>query len=129
MAKNLQEYERRRHARYGVGSLVVIVNREGFLNQLFPPLHATALDFNQFGISIRCKKRLRDGEKVTLTLISLEGEIENLPATICHIAKAGRQFRYGIKFTYSKENPPSPFIKESLLALEGELKQTKIISS
>ena len=130
MAKNIHSYERRRHTRYGVGSLVVTIKRQGLWQQILPPIEATALDFNQYGLSLRCKSKLKDGETVLLNLISRQDDIEQLPALVCHIVKAGSQYRYGLKFDLSTQPSSSKStIEGALTALEFELKQTKIVST
>ena len=124
-------YNRRRSARYGVGSLTTHLHTGGgLLGRFKPSIELVAINFNRHGMFIRTKHRLKVGDKILLDIHSKKTSVEHLPAVVRHISENGKQFDYGVRFeTDSSEFPILPGTIEKLAHIEQEISELMVIAS
>ncbi|MBL1275956.1 MAG: PilZ domain-containing protein [Ectothiorhodospiraceae bacterium] len=121
---------RRKLARYGVGSLRASLHCQGLLG-LFPnQMDVTPIDFNVTGMAFRHSRLLSPGQPVVFDLVKDQLKIQSIVGIVRYCKQLENHFRCGIEFDFdANEHMRSQDVKDILLAIEKVLNEVVILAA
>lgn len=121
---------RRKHARYGVGSLRVGLHRVGLLGLFADLLDVRPIDFNRFGLAFRTTRMLSPGQPVVMDLETGEHRVLQVVGVVRDTTRMTHHFRCGVEFDFSaNEYMRSDVVKNALADIEKVLNKVVILAA
>jgi len=124
------KHNRRKFARYGVGSLGVSLYRTGLLSLFLGRIDVRAIDFNATGLAFRHSRPLSPGQPVLMDLITDQHRVFRVVAVVRYITRMETHFRCGVEFDFdANEHMRSDVVKDTLKNIEGLLNEVVILAA
>ncbi len=121
---------RRKHARYGVGSLHVSLHRMGLLGLFADQVEVRPIDFNATGLAFRHSRVLSPGQPVVMELATEQYQLSRVVGVVRYTTRMKNHFRCGVEFDFSaNEHMGSVTVKETLLQIEQTLNAVVILAA
>ncbi len=121
---------RRKFARYGVGSLGVSLHRTGLLGLVFGKMDVRAIDFNATGLAFRHSRPLSPGQPVLMDLVTAQYRVSRVVAVARYITRMENHFRCGVEFDFdANEHMRSDAVKNTLKNIETLLNEVVILTA
>lgn len=119
---------RRKHARYGVGSLRAWVHRRGVVALFDKRLEVVPVDFNSIGMAFRCCKPMTPGERIVCDFVKDRHRVANVVGVVREITRLANHCRCGIEFDFeANDHMQAPETKASLRVIETLLKDVVVV--
>jgi hypothetical protein len=119
---------RRRHARYGVGSLRVWVHRRGVAVLFGKRCEVVPIDFNTKGMGFRCLRPLTPGERLVFDVVKDRHRVTNVIGVVREIARLANHCRVGVEFDFeADDHMRAPETKAGLRVIETLLKDVVVV--
>jgi len=119
---------RRRHPRYGVGSLRVWVHRRGVAALFGKRCEVTPIDFSSMGMAFRCVRPLAPGERLVCDFIKDHHRVINVVGVVREITRLANHCRVGIEFDFeADDHMRAPETKAGLRVIETLLKDVVVV--
>lgn len=112
------EDERRRHSRFPVASLQVTLTLTGRTNFYSLSYKVHSMDFNRYGMAVRCPHRFNLNDVVALSIRHKQFRLDQVLATIVNRIEMGEEQRYGLRFEVPADKELLVHQEEMLEALE-----------
>lgn len=126
----LMKRNRRKFARYGVGSLGVSLHRTGLLGLFSAQVDVRAIDFNATGLAFRHSRLLSPGQPVLMELVTERYRISRIVAVVRYTTRMENHFRCGVEFDFvANEHMRSATVKEALKSIETTLNEVVILAA
>jgi len=123
------KHNRRKFARYGVGSLGVSLYRTGLLSLFLGRIDVRAIDFNATGLAFRHSRPLSPGQPVLMDLITDQHRVFRVVAVARYITRMENHFRCGVEFDFdANEHMRSDVVKDTLKNIEKLLNEVVILA-
>jgi len=124
------KHNRRKFARYGVGSLGVSLYRTGLLSLFLGRIDVRAIDFNATGLAFRHSRPLSPGQPVLMDLITGQHRVFRVVAVARYITRMENHFRCGVEFDFdANEHMRSDVVKDTLKNIEKLLNEVVILAA
>lgn len=121
---------RRKFARYGVGSLGVSLHRTSLLGLFSAQVDVRAIDFNATGLAFRHSRLLSPGQPVLMDLVTEQHRISRIVAVVRYTTRMENHFRCGVEFDFeANEHMRSVAVKEALMSIETTLNEVVILAA
>lgn len=120
---------RRRFARYGVGSLQANLHRSRMLGLVSDQVGITPVDFNASGLAFRHSQLLSPGQPVVFDLLKDQHSASSVVGIVRYTTRMENHFRYGVAFDFdANDHMRSPQMKDTLQTIEKLLNEVVILS-
>jgi len=124
------KHNRRKFARYGVGSLGVSLYRTGLLSFFLGRIDVRAIDFNAAGLAFRYSRPLSPGQPLLMDLVTDQHRVSRVVVVVRCITRMENHFRCGVEFDYdANEYMRSDVVKETLKNIERLLNEVVILAA
>jgi len=121
---------RRKFARYGVGSLGVSLHRTGLLSLFSSQIDVRAIDFNTTGLAFRHSRPLSPGQPVLMDLVTDQHSVSRVVAVVRYITRMENHFRCGVEFDFdANEHMRSVAVRDTLKSIETLLNEVVILAA
>lgn len=121
---------RRKFARYGVGSLRVSLHRMGLLGLFADQVDVRAVDFNATGLAFRHSRMLSPGQPVIMELATGQNCISRIVGVVRYATRMKNHFRCGVEFDFeANEHMRLATTKETLKSIETILNEVVILAA
>jgi len=121
---------RRKFARYGVGSLGVSLHRTGLLGLFSNRIDVRAIDFNTTGLAFRHSRPLSPGQPVLMDLVTDQHSVSHVVAVVRYITRMENHFRCGVAFDFdANEHMRSAAVRDTLKNIETQLNEVVILAA
>ena len=121
---------RRKFARYGVGSLGVSLHRTGLLSLFSSRIDVRAIDFNTTGLAFRHSRPLSPGQPVLMDLVTDQHSVSYVVAVVRYITRMENHFRCGVEFDFdANEHMRSAAVRDTLKSIETLLNEVVILAA
>jgi len=121
---------RRKFARYGVGSLGVSLHRTGLLSLFSSQIDVRAIDFNTTGLAFRHSRPLSPGQLVLMDLVTGQHNVSRVVAVVRYITRMENHFRCGVEFDFdANEHMRSVAVRDTLKSIETLLNEVVILAA
>jgi len=121
---------RRKFARYGVGSLGVSLHRTGLLSLFSSQIDVRAIDFNTTGLAFRHSRPLSPGQPVLMDLVTDQHNVSRVVAVVRYITRMENHFRCGVEFDFdANEHMRSVAVRDTLKSIETLLNEVVILAA
>ncbi len=121
---------RRKFARYGVGSLGVSLYRTGLLSLFSSQINVRAIDFNTTGLAFRHSRPLSPGQPVLMDLVTDQHSVSRVVAVVRYITRMENHFRCGVEFDFdANEHMRSVAVRDTLKSIETLLNEVVILAA
>jgi len=121
---------RRKHARYGVGSLRVSLHRMGLLGLFADQVDVRPIDFNATGLAFRHSRLLSPGQPVVMELATEQHGLSQVVGVVRYTTRMKNHFRCGVAFDFeANEHMSSDTVKDTLQSIEQTLKEVVILAA
>lgn len=126
----LMKRNRRKFARYGVGSLGVSLHRTGLLSLFSSQIDVRAIDFNTTGLAFRHSRPLSSGQPVLMDLVTGQHSVSRVVAVVRYITRMENHFRCGVEFDFdANEHMRSVVVRDTLKSIETLLNEVVILAA
>jgi len=95
---------RRKFARYGVGSLGVSLHRTGLLSLFFSQIDVRAIDFNATGLAFRHSRPLSPEQLVLMDLVTGQHSVFRVVGVVRYVTRMENHFRCPVLNLYFDAN-------------------------
>jgi hypothetical protein len=120
---------RRKLARYGIGSLRARLFRTRLLGLISDQVDVTPIDFSTAGLGFRHSQLLVIGQPVVFELTKDQYTVKSVVGIVRHTARMKNHYRYGVEFDFeANEHMRSPQTKDTLKLIEKLLHEVVIIT-
>ncbi|MBN4079034.1 hypothetical protein JYT26_00175 [Beggiatoa alba] len=120
---------RRKLARYGVGSLYVGLHRTMLFGFFSSQVDVTAIDFNATGLAFRHARLLSPGQPVILDLLKDQLMASSVVGIVRYTTRMENHFRCGVAFDFeANDHMRSSQLKDTLKAMERVLHEVVILA-
>jgi hypothetical protein len=120
---------RRKHARYGVGSLQVSLHRMGLLGLFADQVDVRPIDFNATGLAFRHSRLLSPGQPVVMELATEQHRLSQVVGIVRYTTRMKSHFRCGVEFDFEANgHMRSDTVKNTLRAIEQTLNEVVILA-
>lgn len=121
---------RRKQARYGMGSLRVGLHRIGLLGLFTDLLDVRPVDFNTYGLAFRCTRMLSPGQPVVMDLETGEHRVVQVAGVVRDTTRMTNHFRCGVEFDFAaNEHMRSEVVKDTIRQMEKSIKEVVILAA
>ncbi len=120
---------RRKFARYGVGSLGVSLHRTGLLSLFSGQIDVRAINFNTTGLAFRHSRPMSPGQPVLMDLVTDQHRVSRVVAVVRYITRMENHFRCGVEFDFdANEYMRSATVRDTLKEIETLLNEVVILA-
>lgn len=91
---------RRKHARYGVGSLQVWIHRRGVMTLFGRRVEVVPIDFNSTGMAFRCQRPWSPGELMVFDIAKDSHQVANVVGVVREVTRLTNHCRCGVEFDF-----------------------------
>lgn len=124
------KHNRRKQARYGVGSLSAGLHRTVLFGLFSGQVDVTPIDFNATGLAFRHTRLLSPGQPVILGLKKGRLMASLVVGIVRYTTRMENHFRCGVEFDFeANEHMRSPQLKDTLKAIEKVLHEVVILAA
>lgn len=110
---------RRKFARYGIGSLRASLYRSRLLGLISSQVEVTPIDFNATGLAFRYSQLLAPGQPVVFDLVKDQHKLSSVVGIVRYTTRMENHYRCGVAFDFeANEHMRSPRTKDTLKAIE-----------
>ncbi|MCF6258010.1 MAG: PilZ domain-containing protein [Gammaproteobacteria bacterium] len=126
----LMRRNRRKFARYGVGSLGVSLHRAGLLSLFSSRIDVRAIDFNATGLAFRHSRPLNPGQPVLVDLMTDQHSVSGVVAVVRYVTRMENHFRCGVEFDFeANAHMRSVAVRDTLTKVETLLNEVVILTA
>jgi len=121
---------RRKLARYGVGSLRASLHRSRLLGLISSQVDVTPIDFNATGLAFRHSQLLSPGQPVVFDLVKDQYQASSVVGIVRYTTRMENHYRCGVAFDFeANEHMRLPQTKDTLKAIEKLLHGVVILAA
>ena len=121
---------RRKYARYGVGSLRVSLQRMSLLGLFADWVDVRAVDFNTSGLAFRHSRLLSPGQPVILELVTGQYRVSQVVGVVRYTTRMENHYLCGVEFDFeANEYMRSAAVQNTLEQIAKTLKAVVILAA